>query len=454
MPESKNSTINQDVMLYQLLLVLFAIAIHFLIHKSNKNYARFDVFFLLGFFVVNFQWASMIVFSDIDLDTVSKFFTKGNLLNYSVWLSSVVIIGWLCGFNISCFNRNIVFEKHLEHPSQRLKLKRISNYACYMTSLLFVLFILTVGREFLSGTYRGNANWEGISIYVYTFLESFMALSTALVIYSRRNQSYKSIFSFVVSLPKFYLFLTMSYILFFLLLGDRGPAISVCLIGGILYGTYINAINFKTLATAVICGAIIMLIIGKGRNNDGNIVSEGVNNAEVSSAYDFTMELATSARTILYSIDIVDEDGVTYGKTMLSNLLSVIPMAQSLYLYATEDDKTEIASSTLLTYKIKGGFDHGGVGTSFVADINIAFGLIGIFILPFIHGILIGKVYVGITCDKNTIFLIVYIVLASLSVYLGRDAFFGPIRACAWLLFSFFIVKQLNVLLHKKIIKG
>jgi len=447
-PSYLSSNINASFISTILIIVLVAIFNHFIILKGG-NSARFDSFFILGFFVVNFQWSMMIAFSGIDLSVISRFFEKSNYMNYSTWLAGLTILVWLLSFQLTYLvlrtsrksSGDIAFS--MDYESNKLRRDYIISRWCIWLAIIFLfLFILSVGPAFLSGVYRGTANWEGPSAYIYTLMHSFCLLSLGLYIYVRscEKEVPVGILKFALQTPKLYLIFFCSYALFFLMLGDRGPAISLVLLALVFYGSFISNVSAPKLLVIAMVGLLVVMIIGKGRNSGGNVISSGIENTQVDSAYDATMELATSARTVLYSIEDVEKNGTTNGQTMINNLLGVIPLSQMIFLKLFDMQPMDISSSTYLTYRVKGRFDKGGVGTSYIADLYLSFGLLGVILMTMFHGWYCSLITYFLKKNKSTIKVILFIALASSSVYLARDAFLGPLRPSIWLLVIYFFL--------------
>lgn len=83
-----------------IVLTLVAIVCHFLVNRADENLARYDVLFLIGMLIVNFQWAVMMILLNIDFYDVSMYFLDVQLINYAVWLSSLAITSWILGYDL------------------------------------------------------------------------------------------------------------------------------------------------------------------------------------------------------------------------------------------------------------------------------------------------------------------------------------------------------------------
>ena len=282
-----------------LAITLIATFVHFYSVRRDSNFARFDVFFILGFFIVNFQWATMISISGYSPAMVSAFFSKGQYLSYAVWLASIALISWFLGYQLkrtTTIARNI--PKYCLGPGPSL-----TNIFKILSVVTFCLFLATVGKEFLSGVYRGARNWDGISVYIYTIMIVCIKIAIICTVFSLKDN-----FKFRKLLRPseiwFIAFLAI-FCYVFLVLGDRGPVIQIVLLALVLGGIFLFPVSRKLLLASVISGATIMLMVTLGRNSGGDAIITGAGRLEISSGYDLTIELATSARTLLYSIQDV-----------------------------------------------------------------------------------------------------------------------------------------------------
>ena len=128
---------------------------------------------------------------------------------------------------------------------------------------------------------------------------------------------------------------------------------------------------------------------------------------------------------------------------MLNDILGVIPFGQMVFLELTGLSPVEISSSKHLTLLIRGAKTISGTGTSFVADLYLAFGLVGVVILPLLHGFIISNLEANIKKHGFGVSLLFFSVLCSSSIYIPRDAFFGVLRECMWMIMIYISINFL-----------
>lgn len=159
-PHFKSSIDNASLTIY--ITIFFISTIFHFISQRDKNWFRLDVIFLIGFGIVHFQWAIMMVFSDYNINTfryVKYGMVDPAYINYGVWLSTIGILAWYMGY--SWFST--------KPKEYRLKYKINYKKLYWFTVILFVIFLFTAGSNFLSGgVYKGeggSASAGGVGAY-------------------------------------------------------------------------------------------------------------------------------------------------------------------------------------------------------------------------------------------------------------------------------------------------
>jgi amino acid permease len=84
--------------------------------------------------------------------------------------------------------------------------------------------------------------------------------------------------------------------------------------------------------------------------------------------------------------------------------------------------------------------DYGGVGTSFVADIYLSFSVVGVVLLPFLHGLITGKLVNEAFTVRSTVLIVIFAAFASLAIFAGRAAYFGFVKSCVWVAVSYIVL--------------
>lgn len=407
-------------------IMIFSLLLHFFINKNIENWFRIDILFLLGFFIVHFQWAVMYSFSDIVPYGISRVWAEHEYVNYGTWISAVSGLAWIFGFNLFNFNIN---------KNKNEVLINI-NKLYFFAIIIFTLFLVFAGGQFLNGAvYKGTSesnSLNGIAGYLQLLSGvSIMVLIYASFINAKIKTSNNNLFH---SMDMRIIAFVFIYISTYLYSGDRGGAIQLAIITLTLYSYLINPIKLKRFLLIVIFGAFILTLIGLGRGSqDENVLLAGADNANINSGYDLTLELANSARTLYKALAFVPErEGYFLGQLWITKLLSPIPYAQSLFIQLTGMPVHELGSAGYITYITFGENPTTGEGTSFVADIYLNFGLIGVLFFSSVFGVFIKKIHVELLNNRSRLWGLVAVLVASEAVYFGRGSMFGFIRTAVW----------------------
>lgn len=420
--------------------------LHFHLYDNGgkiKNWFRIDVFFLLGFGVVHFQWPIMYGISNIVPEFESRIWVNHLYVNYATWLSTIGGVSWILGFSL------LKSKNFVNKSRYTFKYDKLLN----LTVLLFILFLLTAGKSFLSGgVYKGEAGGsagDGIAAYIQLLFSISIILLTTIIILNNRRKYNNRIFNWFLNFDKKFLLLYFSYIILFFSIGDRGGPIFLLLTTTILVGSIIKPFKLHTLIIGVFVGGLFLSIISLGRSDSSGagIIGAGLQNFEYSSAYDNTVELANSVRTLYRATsEVPQRHGFFFGKLWISNILAPIPFSQTLYLSLTNDVKHELSSSGYITYLTFGPNAKSGEGTSLIADIYLNFGFPGVIILMFAMGLFFKKADVSLHSLDSIKWIIIAAILASFSISFGRGSFLVIIRPIIWsLLLMSFLVKTKKV---------
>lgn len=433
-PDHKSNIDLLRLSLYSITFLVFLIWHLYREGKKNKNWLRIDVFFLLGFLIVHFQWAIMYAFSDIIPENPSRVWVNPVYVNYGIWLSVIGGLSWIFGYSILKNNK----KKRTTH--YKFNYNKLLNF----TIILFALFLISAGKDFFSGgVYKGSggkAYGEGISAYIQLLFSICIIIVTLFVIIDNQKNYKSNLLKWVWGLNKKYLLIAGGYIFLFLSIGDRDGPLALILTFLILTGSIIRPFKLRELIFIVSVGAVIMTLIGLGRNvnSDRSVIISGYQQMDYNSAYEPTLELANSVRTLFQSLTTVPvEHDFFYGKLWLSDLMSPIPFMQAVYLGLTDDNIFELSSTGYITYLVYGNDSTSGEGTTLIADIYLNLGLPGIIILMFLFGLLIKKANIELIVHNNYRWIIIACILASFSIYFGRSSYLIILRPIVW---SYFIV--------------
>jgi hypothetical protein len=97
-----------------------------------------------------------------------------------------------------------------------------------------------------------------------------------------------------------------------------------------------------------------------------------------------------------------------------------------------------------ITFTQLGSNPHTGLGTSFIIDIFLNFGLIGVCIIMFLHGYLFKYVQVNFEQQNSIRWLLFGVILGASAFYVGRGNVLTPVKYIIWgaIIASFFFKKR------------
>lgn len=99
--------------------------------------------------------------------------------------------------------------------------------------------------------------------------------------------------------------------------------------------------------------------------------------------YYYFVDLMNPNTTTYLSCEIVNNFGITYGKSMLGSILGIIPFGQSFIeiIFGMTPEITN--SANIFTNYL--GVKVAGTGTNFISDSYLSFGIIGVLIFSIIQ---------------------------------------------------------------------
>tara|TARA_R110002051_G_scaffold31371_2_gene71522 strand:+ start:4271 stop:5635 length:1365 start_codon:yes stop_codon:yes gene_type:complete len=411
-------------------IFLFCVSVHFLTGERS-NWLRIDLFFILGFAIVHFQWPIMYSFSNILPENYWDIFVDDNLINYTTWLSAVGGVSFLIGYGL------------FQPKSKKLPRVLNSNYnynkLLIFTAIVFGLFLLFAGKNFLTGgVYKGeggSAAGGGISKYFALLFQVSLTLTTGLIIYKNKEKYKGSLIKWFLGFDILYLVIVVVYVVLFLLIGDRGGPLTLILTILLLVGSLVRKFKFYEVFLITLLGGVVMTLIGLGRSEASglDIFGAGSEKFEVSSGYDTTLELANSVRTVNATVaEVPVKHDYFYGALWVTQLLSPIPFAQSIYMEIMDLEWYEVDSSGYITYLVLGKYPTWGLGTSLIADIYVNFGLIGIIFFMFLLGIFIKRLSIELQNPSNYKWFIMAITVGGVSFYYSRSNYLMSFRDIIW----------------------
>lgn len=388
--------------------------------NCKQTFIKFEFFFLIAFFFTNFVYP--LVFYPINpyFSLFRNAFNE-NYITKGTALASVAGT-W---YNIGIFeNKPVVLRNRLNFNIQKhLKIPRV------VAIVLFILFLPSLYAIYLQDTYTT----EFESSFVNAVLRYILLYSIFAYVYNNRFTKLKTFTYHAISSP--IIVLTLVYIIIFLLIGSRTIPLNVVLFSLFLFNVLIYRFSKKQIVILIVGGATLLTAVGIARGGSG------VESGEISSVWDIGADLVINNRSLYVLMEETDKHGITFGETMLMNVLSAVPFAQSFYLNISGRPLSSISTAVLVTDLHFGrGYnpDRIGLGTNIVGDVYLAFGFIGVIILFWIFGYILRILYKKIS-KGQTIPLLIYALFFMNTIFFTRSGYCTPVRDVVWVLVVFWL---------------
>lgn len=434
LPSSPGTGLDPSTCSVYLAVAVSALAVH-LVGQRSDNWLRPDIIFLVGFFVVNYQWLTMALVSGIFPERTSFLFAMDANATYGAWLSTISLVFWFIGYAIA-------------NPSHRLRIDRVAqNHAVLVVSILTLAAFIVFSKPgyFTAELYRTLQvnifqTVTGFSAYLLTIVEILTFILVSMFFYPRivdRKSLPQRSLNRISSpgfegAPKLALLLYFAiYSLAFLMAAERGQIIQLLSAVGVVYAMNFRPVRFGEFAVLLALSALVFTGIGVARSIDGGLSVVSIFGDD--GYWALTRSLANSAITLYQGIDIVHTGhGFFFGQLWLSQILGLVPFLQSLFLAVSGFELEDVNSATNITIYILGPNPHTGFGTSFVIDIYMNFGVPGVVFLSFMYGYICRFVSTWIIATSGFLKFFVAVVFVSLIFYVSRSSLLIQLRPVVW----------------------
>jgi oligosaccharide repeat unit polymerase len=296
---------------------------------------------------------------------------------------------------------------------------------------LAVSYIVSVGNAFFNGYewYIDEDNYNPAVAFI-----NMSASLFAMFLFLGKTQGKRL----------FYLAIIILFIGLYLLSGSRYMPLGLLIILLLAYNEIQRRIPSLIFLGMLVVGIVVFYFISTIRADSvsqGLNIEEFVANASDKSIFDFAYDLVMNNRNLYVLVDFADTNGLTYGLTMLSPVLMLVPFAGTFVSesFGIPIDFMYVAGfNTYLEFGFGSAY---GLGGNMVADVYLSFGFVGVLVafifLGFFVSLVISK-YPG-----NVRYFIVYCLLAGNSVFMNRESFLLPLRPVLYSLLMFWILNSL-----------
>ncbi|MGF6849510.1 oligosaccharide repeat unit polymerase [Chitinophaga sp. W3I9] len=421
-----------------LTFVVFLVSSLWVIRKrSNGNYFNFHVLFLISYFFVNFVYPVFLFPVDKYYFPVFNYDFNENLISKSTALAMLGSSAYTLGAAMLRIKSDYTFEANY----RPMQFARFTGILKLLTYAFFGLFLAFVGRDFFSGIFNSGTS---SSNYFLIGFQSLVALTVTVVCYTGyyRSSEKMTFWKFVGQFDKVFLGFMFLFILLFFFIGDRGPALQVFLILVTLYAVYVKKVKLKVFLLGASLGMFLMLFISSARvtrtsgfndsNSIGGFLERGSSNMKFNSIFDLGMDLTMNNRNLYVAVDYADKNGINYGKTMITQVVGIVPGLQPVVLSMLGMTEDEMSSGRIINKLTIGDDATWGVGTNLIGDIYLSFGVLGVVAFMLFFGYIHTRFQQKMLYSQDINYVIAYVISMSFAIYYPRASYFSAFRNILW----------------------
>lgn len=406
------------------ILYLLNIIYYYYTHKK-KNFFDFDTIFSISFFITFFIYPILLFPINPEYFAAFSFGFNENTVTKATSLSLIGYSSYILG---RCYNTSINKEKSqnigIVHVKDKFKLTSFIYY------ILLLTFILLGGLSQLQALYNNTIAAENpIVNYFAAILLPIVTIAIVLQTFYIK-QSKRTL----KSVSKIFFITLIATLLLFLSTGSRTLPLAIALIILWIFTYYYYNLSLLKVFTIILCGCLILSLVGLLR------IDESTDNLKF---VDIFMDLIINNRNTFLAIELVDENGITYGKSLLAYILRAIPFLSGIVHSLFNLSTIETSSSYIFTYETFGSDLTIGVGSNIIADLYLAFGVTGVIIFMLLLGMFIK--FLEREVEYNNVFAILtYAIMMSQSVFLTRSEYFFPLNIIVLSLFSYVLISNIT----------
>lgn len=420
--------LDSNIVLTMTGVAVSGVAIH-LLSSPQKNWLRIDTIFILGFLIVNFQWPLMYAVTNYVPSYSFQATSIERAGNVAVALATMSLLAWMIGYRVMPVK---YFRSRLDLISGSQKLVgafvfAIAGFAYFAGNRFFDRSIYTTTQDELYLTVTGAGSYFLIIVEILAILVLSYLLYNRLVV---NRKVPKVTANTTISANKILIVLLFVYCGIFLIGGDRGQIVTILLGGALAFAARARAVRFWEFVALAGAGFFAFSVIGITR------ASLDISSLEFASSYGYweiSTNLAQSVVTLTQAVAIVDNRGELFlGSLWLSQLIGLIPFTQSIFLSITHLSISDISSAMHITRWTFGSNIHTGLGTSFVADIYMNFGVPGTVFFSALYGAICMKMSNWLRGDHGFVCYFTAIAFGSLILYISRSSGLFQLKPVLW----------------------
>lgn len=442
-------TMDRSFMTAMLLVAIISVFNCFYRKENNqylkRQYLRHSSIFLLGFFIVFYQYIIDYVLHIINIDDVQSL----------IWYDQRVVAKSLCLVNVALNSFLIGYLYKKNNYKNRIAKENMSNNYTFRNLdvlylflwCLIIMYVVTVDKRFLFGGYGKNVRIDNsISYHISIWIQGILTAYVVMLSYNLKKQYIKVDLKQYFKIFKKPIFLCSIMIVLILMSGRRTEAIRYMLILMLSY-MYIGNVRIKIKNFIIPCFGVTLLltIIAMMRVESGQTFSESLETAQsLQTISPPTQELAFNISSLHIALsNVPSKIPYLYGIPTLIGFTNIIPGLQPFIVSHLDMPDVMMNSTNLICYAAVGEIRYYTLGTSILADIYVNFGIYGIFLIPAAIGyflrILEDKTF---SLTNNSIWLIgISFCFYSNLIYMCRASLTSPIASLSYVIIFIFLFR-------------
>lgn len=407
-------------------------SIYFLLNNKKDGIVSFNFFFTISFYLANFVYPIFYFPVNSDISLFSLHFNS-SVITKATSLSYIAFSMYTTGYK---YYSRIRKQEKCNKPVLFLTIRSIKTLFV-INVIIFIIYILLGGLKYFADRYQ-----EGVMSINIVVQQIYVLFYSTIIIFALSIFNLNNRFWFRISI------IFLAIVCFVLLsVGTRTLPLAIALIFIVAYNDKVKKIRLSIFTILLFVGITLLSILGEVRSGSSNGLSPFFSSNQINEKnifFDFGLDLIICNRNLYTLFDYVDNNGITYGISILSTVLSPIPLLQGFISNAFNLSPALMNSASFSTFIEFGSNPPLGLGSNIVADVYLAFGMIGVVVLFFFLGYLIAKSK-HLSIIGNPYASICYYVLVSGSVFMSRGAFLGDIRVILWGVTLMYLYRKLNL---------
>lgn len=193
----------------------------------------------------------------------------------------------------------------------------------------------------------------------------------------------------------------------------------------------------------MIVGSIMMAIVNVARHGvvDSTSIMIATDVVSDKETIDFLSDFYINNRSLYSLVGYTINHGYTYGLTLLSGILGVVPFLVGVFCSLTGIHSDFLGSAQFNSFITLGHIRNVGIGTNIVADIYLAFGLIGVVVIFYIFGKAVSLI--KYRSSYNIYYMVAYYILVGRAMYTCRSGIFMNLQPILWSIAILYIFHRL-----------